>query len=125
MAELVGYVSPEILVASSNVIGKVYRIVLGGYSGKEAGNIIISIVHPYSGSQIAAFLPVNEAHEVLTTNILGNYRGIYAIYKNKNNCYIYVKTAGADILHITSLSMNRISLEDVTNSVDISSMTAV
>lgn len=121
MADNIKYISPIELRANDNTIGKIYRV----YPAINYGScFFVCISHPYYSSITAVSIPYNKNYEVYSSNVAGSSRGIFGLYKDKSNFYIQVKTAGADRLTINSL-LTAIILEDVTNSVDLSTATII
>lgn len=119
------YSVPYCITVSSDMVNKIYKVVLTDEKSNLYGSVGISICHPYYGSVVTCFIPRGEHGSVLYSNTLGTYRGIFNLYTDNKELYIKVTNNGADRLVITPLSLNAITLENVTDSVDLSTMTTI
>lgn len=136
MAELIGVATVESnglmdsslvqtsIQSSSIVLNKIYEVRFN--SKDDYGSIFISITHPYYSSLTFVFIPSKISQEPLvSSNILGTYRGTFILYKDSNSLYIKFKSYGADVLNIIPLSKRSIRFVDVTDTIDESTLTEI
>lgn len=110
--------------STPNVLNKIYEVRFN--STDDYGSIFISITHPYYSSLIFVFIPSKISQQPLvSSNILGTYRGTFILYKDSNSLYIKFISYGADVLNIIPLSKRSIRFVDVTDTIDESTLTEI